>query len=394
MSLSADERAELRSVVRNVLLHESPSERVRAVIDDDLGFDRALWDQMVELGWASIHVPARFGGGGAGYTDLAVVLHELGRSIVPAPFLANAVLATSACLLSDHDALVGEVLESLVTGEVLGSAALASTDGSYDSSRLTTRWELGAKSLRLHGAAGFVLDADVADLLVVAARGADETSAVVAVDTTAPGVRIERVRSVDPTRRLFTVSFTDVLVGEDRMLCEPGVAADRFLDRLVAVGVIAAACDATGAAEHVLERATQYAKERSQFGKPIGSFQAVKHHCANMAIAVEASRAAASAAAGALDGDPSGWPTNAAVTSSYVGPACTEACALGLRVHGGIGFTWEHDSHLYLKRAKLDEVLFGTPSWHRRRLARTLVSHVVGPPDAESPNEATEGERS
>ena len=145
---------------------------------------------------------------------------------------------------------------------------------------------------------------------------------------------------------------------------------------MLAVGVIAAACDATGAAGHVLERAAEYAKERSQFGKPIGTFQAVKHHCANMAIGVHASRAAASAAAAALEGDPGDWPARAAVASSYVGPACSDVCALGLLVHGGIGFTWDHDSHLYLKRAKLDEVLFGTPSWHRRRLAQTLVDRL------------------
>ena len=376
MSLSADERDEMRSVVRNLLLHESPVERVRTVIDEAPGFDRALWDQMVELGWTSIHVPSRFGGGGAGYAELAIVLHELGRSIVPAPFLANAVLATSACLLSDSVTIADELLEPLVTGEMLASAALASTEGSYDLSRLTTRWEPAAGSLRIQGAAGFVVDADVADLLVVAARDTRSNPAVVVVDTSAPGVRIERVPTVDPTRRLFTVSFTDVVVGEERMLSEPGVGTELFLDRLLAVGVVAAACDATGAAERVLEGATQYAKERNQFGKPIGTFQAVKHHCANMAIGVHASRAAVSAAAAALDGNPGDWPARAAVASSYVGPACSDVCALGLLVHGGIGFTWEHDSHLYLKRAKLDEVLFGTPSWHRRRLAQTLVDRL------------------
>jgi alkylation response protein AidB-like acyl-CoA dehydrogenase len=399
VSLSPDERDELRSVVRDLLLHESPSDRVRAVVADDPGFDRALWNQMAELGWSSVHVPARFGGGGAGYAELAIVLHELGRLIVPAPFLASAVLATSACLLAGDDALAGEMLESLVAGEILGSAALAATDGSYDSSRLTTRWERVARSVRLRGAAGFVLDADVADMLVVAARGTDSTVAVVVVETAAPGVRVERVPTVDSTRRLFTVTFTDVVVGEDRMLCEPGAAAEAFLARMLAVGVIAAACDATGAAERVLERAAEYARERNQFGKPIGTFQAVKHHCANMAIEVHASRAAVSAASGALDGDATDWPTRAAVTSSYVGPACSDVCALGLKVHGGIGFTWEHDSHLYLKRAKLDEVLFGTPSWHRRRLGQTLVDDVIGPtgeasPTTPAPNGAWEGERS
>jgi alkylation response protein AidB-like acyl-CoA dehydrogenase len=183
---------------------------------------------------------------------------------------------------------------------------------------------------------------------------------------------------VDQTRRLCTIAFDDVIVPEERMLSEPGAGAEAVLARVLAIGVIAAACDATGVAERALERAAEYAKDRVQFGKPIGTFQAVKHHCANMAIAVEASRAAVRAAADALDADASNISNTAAVISSYVGPACAEACALALRVHGGIGFTWEHDSHLYLKRAKLDEVLFGTPSWHRRRLARTVIAGADG----------------
>jgi len=127
-----------------------------------------------------------------------------------------------------------------------------------------------------------------------------------------------------------------------------------------------------------VEVTAAYARERTQFGKPIGSFQAVKHHCANMAMAVEASRAASRGAAAALDDDPDGWATAAAIVASYVGPACSEACALELRVHGGIGFTWEHDTHLRLKRVKLDEVLFGTPSWHRRRLADATFPTILG----------------
>jgi alkylation response protein AidB-like acyl-CoA dehydrogenase len=221
-----------------------------------------------------------------------------------------------------------------------------------------------------------VLDADVADFLVVAAVGRDDCPAVVAVDRATPGVRVERAATVDATRRLFTVAFDDVVVAGDRLLCEPGLSAQELFDRVVAVGVIAAACDATGVTEQALERAADYAKERVQFGKPIGSFQAVKHHCANIAIAVEASRAAVRGAAEVLDGDPRSWSTTASVTSSYVGPACAEGCALALRVYGGIGFTWEHESHLYLKRVKLDELLFGTPSWHRRRLASTLIESL------------------
>jgi alkylation response protein AidB-like acyl-CoA dehydrogenase len=377
MSLSAGERDELRSAVRGLLEREASSERVRAAVAEAPGYSRTLWDQMVELGWISMHVPVEYGGGGAGYSELGVVLHELGRAIVPSPFLASAVVASSALTLSDNDQLANESLTSLAAGESLGSAALASADGSYEVSRLTVKWERAGTTIRLQGGSGFVLDADIAGVLVVAGRGADGALALVAVDTKANGVRVERAPTVDATRRLFSVSFDEVVVPDQRLLCEPGARADDLLQQVLAVGVIAAACDATGAAEAVLERATAYAKEREQFGKPIGSFQAVKHHCADMAIAVEASRAATRAACEALDGDPAGWATAAAVTSSYVGPACSNVCATGLQVHGGIGFTWEHDSHLFLKRTKLDEVLFGTPSWHRRRLASAVFPALV-----------------
>ena len=376
MALSRDERDELRSSARALLARESPSTRVRAVIEEPPGFDRHLWDQMVELGWTSLHVDPDLGGGGAGYAELGVILHELGRALVPSPFLSSAVLATAALTRSENDPLAKELLVALVNGELLGAVAFASSRGSYEPSQLSTEWERAGAGLRLQGSAGFVLDADVADVLVVAASDSVGMPAIVAVDRTVPGVQIERAATVDATRRLFTVSFDDVVVPEARMLCAPGTRADELLDQILAVGVIAAACDATGVAEQALEQAVRHATDRVQFGKPIGTFQAVKHHCANIAIAVAASGAAVRGACEALDGDPREWATSAAVTSSFVGPACADACALALRVHGGIGFTWEHDSHLYLKRTQLDQVLFGTPSWHRRRLATTVIAGV------------------
>jgi len=373
MALSPEERSDLRSSARTLLARASSSDAVRVVVAEAPGFDRALWDQMVELGWTSIHLDPEHGGGGGGYADLAVILHELGRAIVPSPFLASAVLTGAVLRLADNDGLASEMLTALTAADALGSVAFASTEGSYEPSNLTTKWTRAGSELRLHGSAGFVLDADVADVLVVAARGPGDALALVAVDTNTPGLYVERAPTVDTTRRLFTVVYDGVAVSDGRLLCEPGSRASELMAQTVAVGVIAAAADATGVAERALEGAAEYAKARIQFGKPIGTFQAVKHHCANMAIAVEASRAAVRAACDALDGDPQCWPTTAAVTASYVGPACAEACGLALRVHGGIGFTWEHDAHLHLKRVKLDEVLFGTPSWHRRRLARTLI---------------------
>jgi len=374
-SLSTEERDELRATARSLLGRDSSSERVRAVVAESPGYDRELWAQMVALGWTTIHVPEALDGAGYGYADLAVILSELGRALTPSPFLASAVLASGALITADPASRAREWLAPLVAGELLGAVALAAADGSYDLRRLTTI--VSNDGGRLSGASGFVLDADLAGVLIVAARRADGTVAVCALDSAATGVRIERTPTVDETRRLFMVFFDDVPVRADQLLCEPGAPAAELLERVLAMGVIAAACDAAGVAERALERAAEYARERTQFGKPIGSFQAVKHHCANMAIAVEASRAATRGAAEALDVDPAQSSEAASITASYVGPVCAETCALGLLVYGGIGFTWEQDSHLYLKRAKLDEVLFGTPAWHRQRLADAVFPRLV-----------------
>jgi alkylation response protein AidB-like acyl-CoA dehydrogenase len=377
MALTSDERDELRTTARALLGRESSSEQVRKAIAAEPGFDPALWAQFVDLGWTSIHVDERHGGAGCGRADLAVVMHELGRALTPSPFLASAVLATGALSLATNDDLTSPMLAGLVDGTAIGTVAFANASGSYEPDQLTTTWREADPGRRLGGSAGFVLDADMADLLVVAARHDDGRVLAAVVDRAAPGVAVTRVPTIDETRRLFTVGFDDVEI-DDRLLCAPGREAEALLDRVLSLGVVAASVDAAGAAERALETTTDYAKGRTQFGRPIGSFQAVKHHCANMAIAVESSRAAARAAADALDGDPETWSTAASIAASYVGPACAEACGIEMRVHGGIGFTWEHDTHLHLKRVKLDEVLFGTPSWHRRRLADAVFPGIIG----------------
>jgi len=377
MSLSPEERDELRSTARTVLSRSSSSEGVRTAISTELGYDPDLWSQIVELGWTSIHVPEAQGGAGCGYADLVVVAHELGRALTPSPFLASAVLATGALVEADHVDAATAPLAALVAGESVGAVTFASAAGSYEVDQLGVVWSAEGSTIRLDGNAGFVLDADVADVMIVGARAADGSAAAVLVDPTTQGVQIERVPSVDLTRRLFTVTFDDARTPADSLLAEPGPASARLLDRVLALGVVAAAADAVGAAEQALEMTATYARERTQFGKPIGTFQAVKHHCANMAVNVEASRAATRAAAVELDDDPAGWATTADITASYVGPACSEVCGLAMRVHGGIGFTWEHDTHLQMKRVKLDEVLFGSPSWHRRRLADSAFPSLV-----------------
>jgi alkylation response protein AidB-like acyl-CoA dehydrogenase len=375
MQLSDDERSELRDTARRLLADRSSTELVRRLLDDPTGFDRGLWQSMAELGWFAIHVPEPYGGIGASYTDLAVILHELGRQVTPSPVLASTVVGTEALVASPNEGLAAEVLPGVASGDTLLTAALSSGAGSYEPSQLSVRFSRRGGAVVLDGAARFVPDAHVADHIVVAA--VDDAGAVTLalVDRDASGVTIEVEPTYDQTRRLARLSLDGVSVGDDRLLAEGGSAGELH-QRLVQVGAIAVVCDAVGSAEHVLEITNAYAKERFQFGRPIGSFQAVKHHLANMFTDVEAARAAAAIGVDALDGG-GDLRHAAAVATSFAGPACARVAALAVQVHGGIGFTWEHDAHLFLKRIRLDEALFGSARWHRRHLATMLFEEQL-----------------
>jgi alkylation response protein AidB-like acyl-CoA dehydrogenase len=371
MLLSDDERSELRDAARGLLTDRSSSLRVRDLLDDETGHDAALWLAMAELGWQAIPIPGVYGGLGAHPVDFAVILHELGRQLTPAPFLSSIVIGAGALIASPNETLAAEVLPAVAAGEAVLSAALSSERGSYDASQLSVRASSASGGIVLDGVARFVLDAHIADQIVVAARTDDADVTLALVDRNAPGVTVAVEPSFDRTRRLAKVTLNDVRVAADRLLDEPGSSTEAH-ERLVAIGAIAAVCDAVGAAERVLEMSTEYAKSRMQFGRPIGSFQAVKHHLANMLTDVEASRAAATFAVEALE---SGFDVRhaAGVAKSFAGPACARVAGLAVQVHGGIGFTWEHDAHLFLKRINLDEALFGTAKWHREYLARILI---------------------
>jgi alkylation response protein AidB-like acyl-CoA dehydrogenase len=370
MQLTPDERAELRDAAELLIGRTAPSEAVRALFEDVAGFDRSLWARMAELGWPGITVPEPFGGGGA-LGDVAVVLTVLGRHLTPSP-LTSTVVAAAALSGASNPALAPAVLPGIADGSLVATVACADELGSYDRRSISVRARFSGDRVGLSGTAGFVPDAQAADLIVVAAR--DERGEVVLalVRRSDPRIQVTPVRVADLTRRVARVDFDDVVVAESSLLCEPGPAAASALDRTIALGAVTVACDAVGAAEAVTERTVDYAATRVQFGRPIGSFQAVKHHCANMAIRVSAARAAVDAALVAFD-DASGEELlAAAITTSYAGPACAEVCGTAVQVHGGLGFTWEHDAHVYLRRALLDEFLYGSPKWYRRRIADSL----------------------
>ena len=369
--LSDQERDELRDSARRLLTDRSSSSAVRALLDDPTGFDRALWAQMAELGWLAIHIPEEVGGMGGSFSDLAVILHELGRQVTMAPMLSSVVLGATALMASDNRQLAAELLPEIASGERIVTLASANRNGSYEPAQLGVRWQPEAGGLRLVGAARFVPDAHVADQLIIASTDAAGRVTMAVVDADAAGVDVRLEPTVDATRRSCAVEL-DVVVGEDRLLAEAGTSA-MLHERITGVGAVAVAVDALGAGERMLEISSTYAKERMQFGRPIGSFQAVKHHCANMLVAVEASRALVLYAAELFDEPGDEFARAAAAVSSFAIPACADACMIAVQVHGGIGFTWEHDAHLFLKRVKLDEELFGRPTWHRRRLAAQLL---------------------
>jgi len=372
MGLSDEERDQLRAAVRGLLDERSSSAQVRALFDDPLGYDPDLWDRMAGLGWLAMHLPEDHGGMGGSHADLAVVLQELGRHLTPSPLTASVVLGAGALVLGDNAPLRAAELPALADGSRKATLASCPPGGSCDPDRLEMRWQPLAGGGRLDGVAGFVPYARVAELVVVAALG-PSGPVLVAVDLPVAGVTIDASPVYDRTRRFDVVRCDGVGVAADHVVAGPETARE-VLGRLNDLGAIAAGCDGLGVAERATERTALYATQRFQFGRPIGSFQAVKHHCANMLVATEASRAAVLGAVDALDQPGADVGEAAAIVKAFAATACAEACAVSVQVHGGIGFTWEDDCHLLLKRAKLDEAWFGTPAWHRRRLAARLLA--------------------
>ena len=351
------EQSDLRTAVRELLAdHAGPSD-VRAAFGSDTGHDPQLWRRLGgDLGVLGLTGPESSGGAGAGHVERAVVAEELGRALVPSPFLGSAVLAVDLL-----DAL-GEVdlLGELASGERLGAVAVSGAAG--PGGLLDPGGTVKADGDRLDGHATPVLDGAAADVLLVLAGTADGPR-FFRVDAGADGLRRTPLRSLDPTRRLARVDL-------ERTPATPlGGDAGDALARVTDTAAAALAAEQVGVMAHAVERTVAYAAEREQFGRVIGSYQAVKHGLADMYAATELATPCARAAAWAADHDPDGLPLAAAVARVQVGPAAFEVADGMVRYHGGVGYTWEHDAHLHYRRAKSDELLFGSPARHRARLA-------------------------
>jgi alkylation response protein AidB-like acyl-CoA dehydrogenase len=368
----ATEVDNLRSVVRDYLTATSPSETVRKLMATDAGYDEASWHRMAgELGLHGIAVPEQWGGAGAGVAELAVVFEEMGRALLCSPFFATVGLATQAVLASDDDAAVEQFIPGFVDGSSTATLILNGQLRAWDPRDVTLRADRDSAGYRIHGAAPLVIDGHTADVVLAAASTTAGIS-LFAVRAGSRGLRRTPLAGLDRTRKMARVQFDGApadLIGAD------GGAAS-FLARTSDLALIALTAEQVGAAQRCLDMAVDYAKNRIQFGRPIGSFQAVKHRCADMLVQVEGARSAASHAADVAGTDD--LPTAASIAKMVCSEALLQVALDNMRIHGGIGFTWEHDAHLFVRRAKATQLIFGDPDYHAQRLA-TLVSEVKGP---------------
>jgi alkylation response protein AidB-like acyl-CoA dehydrogenase len=336
---------------------------VRELMATDTALHPELWAAVADQGWLGIHLHESAGGLGLGPVDLAVVAEEMGRACFPGPFLGTiwaATLLAEAGGKSKH-------LQPLATGESKGAVALVEPDTGWNPVEVRLKATPSGGGYKLDGRKTFVMDANVADVIVCAARAPDGL-AIVAVPAKTSGVKITTVAGLDQTRKLADIAFEGVLVAAGDVVAT-GDAALAALERSIDIATLAVAADMLGGMQWILAASVEYAKTRQQFGKVIGSFQAVQHMCADMLLWTESSRSAVYYAAWALGAEPLGGPRSVATAKAYVSDASREVANRGVQVHGGIGFTWEHDLQLYYKRSKASEVLFGDATHHRARVA-------------------------
>jgi alkylation response protein AidB-like acyl-CoA dehydrogenase len=369
------EQAELKRSAARFLAAHCGGAQLRAAMGGASGHDAAAWKSACELGWPGLVVPEAHGGAGLGWVELVAVAEETGRSLACLPFFSTVCLAANAVLVAADSAQRAELLPRFASGEVTGALAFAE-EAEVDPMAIDTVAREDAAGFALSGTKRYVVDGATADVLLVTARApatpGDDGVALFVVDARAPGVAREPAPTLDPTRRLCTVDLHDVRVSRGARLGLGGATAlGRILDR----AAVALAAEALGGAERCLDMATEYAKTRVQFDRPIGSFQAIKHRLADMLVAVETARSAAYWAACVASSDDDGeLPVAAALAKSYCTEAFFRCAAECVQIHGGIGFTWEHDAHLYLKRARGSLSLLGSAARDRERVASAALS--------------------
>ncbi|HEY0538188.1 MAG TPA: acyl-CoA dehydrogenase [Actinoallomurus sp.] len=360
-----DEQEELRASLRRFLAEKSPSAAVRRAMESEQGHDPAVWRQLAgQLGLPGIAIGEEYGGAGYGPVELGIAVEEMGRTLLPSPFFATVALAAQALTISGDEAAQARWLPGIADGSLTATLAVSEESGSWNLEDIEATAEPAGDGWAVSGCKMFVIDGDSADLLLVVARTGDGLG-LFAVESGAAGVARTRLDTLDQTRRLARVELTAAPAVPVGTPSEAGA----FLQRSLDLAVVALAAEQVGGAAACLDMAVDYAKIRVQFGRPIGSFQAIKHKCADMLLEVESARSAVYHAASVAADDTDELPVAAALAGAYCSEAYTHAAKENIQIHGGIGYTWEHDAHLYLKRAKSSELLLGAPARHRARIA-------------------------
>ena len=371
----SEEQEMLRSSARDFLAKEAPMTYVRKMMDDEVGFTAELWKKMADLGWMGLILPEQYGGSGLDFVDLIVVLEEMGRAVLPGPFFSTVVLGGVALLDGGSAALKDALLPKLASGELRVTLAQLEPSGRWDADGIQLAAKADGGGFVLSGTKLFVPDAHTADHMVVAGRAPGSTGtdgiSLFLVDAKAPGITTTQLKTMDQTRKLGEVVLKDVRVPADRVLGPVGQGW-ALLDRVIDRGKVGLCAEMCGGAQRVLEMSVDYAKVREQFGKPIGSFQAIQHKCANMLVEVESSKSVTYYAAWAVANGVAEAPLAAAMAKAYCSDAYRHVSGEGIQIHGGIGFTWEHDMHIYFKRAKSSEVTFGDATWNRELVAQHI----------------------
>jgi alkylation response protein AidB-like acyl-CoA dehydrogenase len=365
------EQEELRASVRRFLADRAPISRVRALMDDG-ETDWAVWEQAgTQLGLQGLAIPESYGGAGFSFAEQAVVLEEFGAALYGGPYLASAVLAATALLASPDEGARRGLLPDIASGQTVATLAFTEDGGSWDPTAIRLSAVKDGPGVdgawRLDGHKSFVLDGATAGLILVVAA-TDAGLSLFAVEGDAAGLSRAALPALDQTRQLARLEFAGVTA---RLIGSPGDGA-AALDRALDVTAVALAAEQLGGAQRALDMAVEYAKVRRQFDRPIGSFQAIKHRCADLLLEVESLRSAVGYAAAAVAEDSAEIPVLASLVKAYASETYFHVAAENIQIHGGIGFTWEHDAHLYFKRAKASELFLGDGAYHRERLANRI----------------------
>lgn len=366
----SEEQELLQRSAAEFLAAECPPKLIRELAGDDDGFPRVLYRTMAELGWLGLIVPSEYGGTGLSLLDMALLMEQLGRAAVPGPFFSSAVLATLALRTAGNAAQRRTWLPRLAAGEAIGTLAWNEASDRLDAPGITARMRRRGAGYRLTGEKRFVTDAHVADVIIGAFRSgvANEAITLCAVPRDTPGVSITPLRGIDLTRRASIVQFDDAEISASAVLGAEHQGW-KTLSRVFDAAAVVLAADSLGGAERVLEMAVEYAKTRQQFGRPIGSFQAVKHMAAEMISEIEPARSLVWYAAYAFDALPRERSRAASLVKACLNDVYSRSANRAVQIHGGVGFTWEHDLHFWFKRAKWNELAFGDTAYHRERIA-------------------------